>query len=304
MNLFLGCFCLLFASNSQAQYRLVGLPVQWAQWTQSIPQINPAYTSKEGKLGLMIGNMSHLGLWRNNNTYTIQADARLGKDTDEKNGFHAIGAYLIGDKEGQFLDRTRAYGIYAYHVRLREEMYFSAGIALGWMNYVASANDYNAGGSANVPDGNLGIALYTDSYHIGLSSNQLFNSELKPISEVTVLKRHYNLVASKTFTISPNLEFMPFGLVRWLPSAPLNFNGGLKGIISEAVSLGVNYQHQQAVVGMIGLEKIQWGSSEFRAGFSYSIPLPNNQLGNIQTVEITLGYLLKNNEQLLISNEQ
>jgi len=252
----------------------------------------------------MVGNMSHLGLWRNNNTYTIQADARLGKEVGENNGFHAIGAYLIGDKEGQFLDRTRGYGTYAYHVRLRDEIYFSAGIALGWMNYVASANDYNAGGSANVPDGNLGISLYTDSYHIGLSSNQLFNSELKPISEVTVLKRHYNLIASKTFTISPNFAFMPFGLIRWLPSAPLNFNGGAKGIISEVISLGVNYQHQQAVVGMISLEKIQWGSSEFRTGFSYSIPLPNNQLGNIQTVEITLGYLLRNNEQLPINSEE
>lgn len=268
------------------------------------PANQSAYISKEGKLGLMIGNMSHLGLWSNNNTYSLQADARLNKYSEERNSFHALGAYLVGDKEGQYLDRTRGYGIYAYHARLREEMYLSAGIALGWMNYVASANDYNAGGSANVPDGNVGISLYTDSYHIGLSSNQLFNSELKPISEVTVLKRHYNLIASKTFTVSPNFELMPFGVVRWLPSAPLNFNGGAKGIISEVVSFGVNYQHQQAVVGMIGLEKIQWGGSEFRAGFSYSVPLPNNRLGNIQTVEITLGYLLKNNEQSPMSNEQ
>ena len=277
--------------QTYGQARVVGLPIQWSQYGQQIPQINPAYTAKDARFALGVGNMSHLGPWSNNGNYYGQLETQLGGNGKSDKQFHALGSYLTGDKEGAFLSRTRGYLTYAYNLELREELRLAAGLSFGFANILVSSNAFNAGGVANAPDANLGVCLYNKGFHLGISSNQLLNSQLKPIGEVTVLQRHWNIIGSKTFVLSPNFKLEPFVLARVVPNQLSSFDIGTSGVLGNAIRLTVNYQQLQSVACIVGLDKVSFGGSELKAAFSYKFPLSSNHLGNIQTIEITLGYL-------------
>ena len=89
-------------------------------------------------------------------------------------------------------------------------------------------------------------------------------------------------------------------LARLVPNQSPSLNFGTSGVFSEIVRLSLNYQHRQSFGCIVGLDRVPFGGSEVKAAFSYSFPLPTNNQGNIQTIEITLGYLLvgkRNKEQ-------
>lgn len=272
------------------------MPTQWGQYESIVPVLNPAFAGKDEDLGVTISNLRHFGLWKNNQTYLVNANFRiLSKsriDSVPRKNFQVLGAYVIGEDEGQYLHRTRGYGTYAYHLRISKSFNFAAGLSLGFMSYSISANDYNSGGVSTTVDGNLGLLVYSSKYYFGLSSNQIFEGFVTPIQERTRLLRHWNLNIGSNFTINQWLEFKPNINIRFLPGLNPNVNLGTTFILGKWVAIGSNYRHKESVTILFGLERLPFGQSKIKALVSYNIPLAAYTSPALQAFEILIKYSL------------
>ncbi len=280
--------------NAQVQ-PVIGLPTQWGQYLQTLPLINPSSAGKNASVEINTGNLRHLGLWKNNQTYFIESSIRLGeisKNGSANRNFHTVGFYLLGEDEGQYLHRIRGYGMYNYHLQIRENLHLSAGVSLGFMSYTISANDYTSGASSTTFDGNLGVSMYSDKFYFGISANQFNQGKVTPIQETTILERNWNFTGYWDFSTSPYFKVRPNFLLRYAENVPIGLNLGMLTILSQKLGLGVTYRNQEIVALMIGLEKLPFGNSSIKAYVSYNIPLPSYTSVAFQSIEITLGYEL------------
>ena len=283
---------MIIAVPMMAQPEVTGLPGQWAQYMQVLPLTNPASAGAEGRIEVNIGNQRALGLWRNNQAYFANANIKLGAAL-KTNRYHMLGAAFVGEKEGRYLHRNRAYLIYAYHLAIRDAWYLSAGAGLGMANFVAAANDFNGGGAAMAPDGNVGMWLRSDKSYIGLAHHQIFQSRLSPIWETTVLQRHWTLVMGHSFVTTHWLDIKLGAHARLVPRRKMDLDVNTSFVIKELVLAGANYRHHKGLGFMLGLEKIQVANSVVKGVFSYHFPMFSYKNSNIQYIEITLKYLLQ-----------
>ncbi len=291
------------ATAVYAQPEVIGLPVQWAQYLQALPLVNPASAGTEGDVEFNIGNQRPLGLWRNNQTYYANANFRLLGSRSHAHQFHTLGAAFVGEKEGHYLRRNRAYVLYAYHLKLSESFKLSAGTSLGMANFVAATNDFNGGGSATAPDGNVGIWLRSDRFYFGIGHHQIFQGKLRPIWETTLLKRYWSLTTGKTFVLGPWLDFKLAALARIVAERKPDLDLNASMVIQQVLLAGAVYRHQKGLAFVIGLEKIKINNSIIKGSLSYQIPLFAYAVPNIQGIEIALKYILNKKQEVSGADE-
>ena len=77
------------------------------------------------------------------------------------------------------------------------------------MNYSVKGTPLSGDGSDLKPDAAVGVQFYNSSFHTGFSVNQVFNSELQPLEEITVLSPFLNITADKKWNISDQVLFVP-----------------------------------------------------------------------------------------------
>lgn len=317
--------CLFFSFEVVAQNEIKSLPIPFGQYMRSLPLINPAVAGSYSKAELNTGVQRQGGNWSNINTYYFNANFRLTKDlkqahqqtkipseetyddsltieedtTEEfsslPNSYHVAGVTLIGDKEGEFLNRTGLYALYAWHTRIRPSVYLSAGAMVGFKNYSVNENYVNGGGSSFAPDGNIGLYLYGNRFNLGVSANQIFNGKLAPLREVTRLIPHLNVMGSRTWQISRYFAFKPSVLFRIAPQYTSDATFYLGAMLQNILSVTAGYKYKKGGTAIVGLEKIRIGNSCIKAAFSYYFPMGNVHQLNINTYEITLNYFLKPN---------
>lgn len=269
---------------------MFGLPLQWAQYPQALPLVNPASAGTEAWLEANIGNQRSLGLWRNNQNYYANANFRLYRQSQQPLKYHVLGVMFTAEKEGRYLQRNRGYLLYGYHLKLHKDWKLSGAASLGMANYVVAANDFNGGGSAIAPDGNVGIWLRSQQYNVGIGHHQIFQGKLTPIWETTILKRYWSFTGSGIWTLGPWVDLKAGALCRLVPQPELDLNANL--IFQKILSAGATYRHQRGLALAVGLERIKIRQSIIKGVFSYQIPLFRYTTPNIRGIELTLKYLL------------
>lgn len=81
-------------------------PVQYAQFFNTYPTVNPASTGFRDKLELLSGRQQLGGPWKHISTTFVNGFTRFN---DRKNGkFQAAGLMFMADNEGKYLRRSRA----------------------------------------------------------------------------------------------------------------------------------------------------------------------------------------------------
>lgn len=279
-------FSCILAKAQEVDY----FPVQYAQFFNTYPTVNPASTGFRDKLELLSGRQQLGGPWKHISTTFVNGFTRFN---DRKNGkFQAAGLMFMADNEGKYLRRSRACFSYSWHTALTKKVSLAAGASAGFFSYRVGGSDASVSGSAMAPDAAIGLWFYTNKYYLGFSGNQILNNKVTPIIETTRLIRHVNVTGGYTWELSESLSVIPRFLLRYTRKFTPDIDLALTGTINEVFSVGANYRHQKSVVPVVGLENIKLKEGVARLMFSYGVPV-GKIADNIQTYELTLGYQVK-----------
>ncbi len=278
---------------------VMGLPVLFNQFTRTYFLINPASIGNDSDLEVSIGRQFNTDEW--SNIYTHYANINLEltpKRKADHYSHHTLGLTFIGDKEGDYLSRTRAYALYNAHIMLSEKISLAAGASLGVASYAVKGTAVSPSGAATSPDGSVGLWLYdANGSHAGLSVNQLAESKLTPIVETTRLVRHYNISLRKALSLNAHLSLYPALLVRYVPQYSTTYEAATTLVMNELFSVGAAGRYKNNISVMAGLERIPAFRGYAKTAFSYTFPAGKQVQANFNTYEFTLSFFLKKKEK-------
>ncbi|MDB5272542.1 MAG: hypothetical protein JWO58_909 [Chitinophagaceae bacterium] len=267
-----------------------GFPVQFIQFFKTYNLINPASIGKDAPLSFSTGNKSLTGAFNGVRTFYFNANVQLNP-SEKRSPRHVLGLSFANDKEGTFINRNRASLLYAFHLPISKRLTLSAGADIGFLNFAYKASNISAGGSAFAPNADVGLWLSRSDFNIGVSSNQIIASRLTPIDATYTIERHYNLIAEKTFEVSPYISLTPAFVFRWFDQNYYNADFALIMLIQENVSVAVGYKYQSGASMSGGLEKIKLGRHALKMMFSYYTPISGITSYNAQSYELSFQFV-------------
>src|SRR6056297_2869603 len=168
---------LLLSLVAEGQFRVNKYPVFFSQYMNCHALYNPASISARSPLEVCAGSKRNMGNWSNFATYFAALSMDMPfKSPAYKSTGNTIGVRFTGDKEGVYLQQTKLYVAYAWHSKINENWRFSGGLEVGGFNYSAKGTYTTGDRSISNLDANVGIWIYRDGLHFGISGNQLLNS--------------------------------------------------------------------------------------------------------------------------------
>jgi hypothetical protein len=239
----------------------------------------------------MLGNLSKVS------TYFLNANYRVTRQTSLRKPFSTVGIVLYNDREGKYLNRTRFYALYAWHGTLRNNLKFSGGLQFGGMNYSVKGTPLTGDGSDIKPDASVGIQFYNPFFHLGFSVNQVFNSELQPLEEVTLLAPFANLLAEITLNtadwlcVKPSVSFQfPFSQQDERYSRNL-YDASLLFRMQDRFSVLAGIHNNDRMVFGAGINNLLSASGNLNVYLSYSFVMKKNTNLSSPLFELGVSYL-------------
>jgi type IX secretion system PorP/SprF family membrane protein len=283
-------FMLLFACVQTAMGQAVQvIPVQFGQFFNGYSIINPAMGGWRSDVDIELGKQRHTGSWRSNSTTYASVNFRL-RQKPKSFSFHAPGLSFFSDREGEYLKRSKVYLTYAWHTRLNRDLSLSAGAGLGMYSFhVSPPVNVSVAGADSAPDAAIGLWMYSKSFFTGVSMNQILNSSVTPLAEEHQLIRHFNLTGGYNYQFSKSLMLTPVVLLRVAPESVMDVDVAAIGSLNKLFVLGISYRHHRNFLAMVGLERLNIGVGNLKAGFSYTVPV-GRIASPIHTYELTLNY--------------
>jgi type IX secretion system PorP/SprF family membrane protein len=258
--------------------------------------INPATTESKDIHFLASTRQQWVGFNGAPSTYKITGQSNL------RNEKFAAGGFLFLDDFGGAI-RQSGFGL---NLRYRLELNENSNLSFGFTTLI---NQYSYDGSSIIanssndqflfnqtnslaPDLNLGVAYNFKKIHLGLSSQQLFQSSLNKLNtfnsasiDKNRLIRHYNLTLNYEYAINDKISLLPYFLIRSTFIQPIQFEIGSNVKFNKLFHAGVSYRSSDAVSLLIGFEKDKFGLF-----YSYDITTSNLRKYSSGSHEITLSY--------------
>lgn len=255
--------------------------------------INSAFIGKQAKSEFYATNQSLLGNFSKIRTYEASFHWRMQDDRYKNKPFSVFGTYLENDQEGKYINRTRLYGMYAWHAKISSTIYFSGGLQIGGMNYSVKGSNSTGHATDLKPDANTGICFYSDKFTVSLAGYQLLNSRLQPMDEITILAPYFNSYADYTFQIGEELQYKP-GMLVWIPfyNDQVYFDLNNSIILSNKFIAHIGYRQHSGFVFMAGITGLEYSGNDFNVNIAYHIPSKTNWL-KINVLEFSLAYFIK-----------
>ncbi|MEJ7736502.1 MAG: type IX secretion system membrane protein PorP/SprF [Chitinophagaceae bacterium] len=221
---------------------------------------------------------------------------------------HGLGLKIINDRTGP-LNRLGTYISYAYHVGVSASTSLAAGFEGGVRNLSLNraildfgTTDpldpavYNSGQINQIkPDFGAGLYLYSRSYFVGLSVQQIipqkvYFSDLRIKAGDSKLIPHLFVSAGYRFLLTDDFTALPSMLVRFVSPVPVQFDVNGKVQYRDLAWVGASYRLHDGYAGMIGLNI----SNALNVSYSY-----DRTTSRINTVtkgshEIVVGFLIGN----------
>jgi type IX secretion system PorP/SprF family membrane protein len=187
-----------------------------------------------------------------------------------------LGGYLFSDVTGP----TKRIGMqmaYAYHIPLQNDAVFSLGIEGRFQQFSIDKDklqgslgyDPVLGGASNkfTGDAGFGVGYTNKKFQVGASVSQLIQSKMdfyklnlsgstSPLPARTKearLYRHYYLHGNYKWDVDGNTVIVPNALFIYLPSAPLEFQGGARVEHKELFWWGLAWKANQSWMVSAGL---------------------------------------------------
>ncbi|MFO0356254.1 MAG: type IX secretion system membrane protein PorP/SprF [Sphingobacteriaceae bacterium] len=274
-----------------------GLAQQLPQYTQYMLNemaINPAVAGKEDYADVRSNNRYQWsGITDAPRTYMLTCHGPLNM----KN--MGLGMHLYTDIVGP----TRRTGLnfaYAYHLKVKEDMYVSMGLSAGILQWGIDGSKLilREEGDANlltsyrttiVPDFGTGAYFYKKNrFYFGISAPQIYQAPIKLYTnspDNSKIVTHLNVNGAYKFDIGEDFKIEPSFLLKWASPAPIKIDGGLRVIYQEQVWLGGAYRHNDAFTAMVGYMYKDY----LMFGYSYDFTTTNIRNYSTGTHEVMLG---------------
>jgi type IX secretion system PorP/SprF family membrane protein len=285
---FILCFFLLaFVLDAQQ------LP-QYTQYMLNEMAINPAVAGKDEFADVRSNNRYQwIGITDAPRTYMLTLH---GPIKDKNMG---LGMHLYTDIVGP-TRRTGLNASYAYHLKLKKDLFLSMGLTAGIMQWGIDGHKLKLHDSGDenllvsyqttyVPDFGTGLYFHKkDVFYFGLSVPQIYQAPigLYPNSSSTSkLVSHFNLNSAYKFVLSDDFKVEPSFLLKYASPAPPKIDGGIRVIYQEQIWLGGAYRHNDAFTALIGY----FYKNYLMIGYSYDFTTTNIKRYTTGTHEIMLG---------------
>lgn len=275
---------------------LLGVAQQLPQYTQYMLNemaINPAVAGKDEFADVRSNNRYQwVGITDAPRTYMLTLHGPI----KAKN--MGIGMNLFTDIVGP-TRRTGLTASYAYHLKLKEDMFLSMGLSAGVLQWGIDGSKLilHDEGDANllvnyqntyVPDFGAGLYFHKKNrFYLGFSVPQLYQAPIALYSSNTKSKlvSHFNLNGAYKFDIDDDFKIEPSFLVKYAVPAPPKMDVGLRVIYKEQIWLGGAYRHNDAFTALIGYMYKNY----LMIGYSFDYTTTNVRKYTTGTHEIMLG---------------
>ena len=195
----------------------------------------------------------------------------------------AYAGFLVSNQRKGLINNTNAFGTYSYRANFAEDVYLKLGLSVGvsdqTVNYsklsVANYADpflFTSNQRKTALDGNGGFSFHAKDLSIGFSVPQLFGSKLNyndNQSTRAFYQQSRHFLGSLQYEIPINKEkeifVVPYGLVRFVANAPLQYDGGLNFNWKDMFWVGGSYRSDYAV----GINAGVTLNRRFSVGYSY-----------------------------------
>jgi hypothetical protein len=227
---------------------------------------------------------------------TYYADANIRLQRKQESGLsegkkHIVGGGIYNDREGEYFNKVRAIVRYALHIPLKEELILSGGVAFHLINYNFSASAAGASGSSFAWAGQASTTLYSPTFRLGVSIDDLNNPTVTPISYSFLINRYINLYGEKFFDIGPGTQIRGAARCNWIPGIESSYNIQAGAVFSGTVGVSAFYYTGRGYGLILDLNKIELYKNYFDFSLTYLVP-QSNVYPVVNQYEINLQYYI------------
>jgi len=235
---------------------------------------NPAYTGIDSAPNLMLVNHTQWTGFKGGPQYNI-----LTFDGNFINKNTGLGVILYSDKKG-INNRIGGDLSYSYKLHFKSKLNIQLGLAIGAVNQsidysraiTETQNDpslFSNKQSTTTFNTNLGIAEIYKSFEFGFAMPQIANNKIGYISNSDTRtfytqSRHYMSSLNYKIPITKAVSITPQALLRYLPSAPIQYDANIKLDWQNKLWLGATYKNNYAMglnVGFVLYKRLTIGYS-------------------------------------------
>jgi type IX secretion system PorP/SprF family membrane protein len=221
-----------------------------------------------------------------------------------------IGFKIINDKTGP-LNTFAAYASYAYHHGLTAKTSLAVGFEAGLKSISLNSNDLifdpdnpitidpavaNSQAINRIkPDMGAGIWLYSASYFVGLSAQQIIpqtvyfsNNTVKTAGSKLI--PHLFATAGYRFQLNEDISALPSIMVKYVQPVPLQIDCNLKLQYQDLIWAGGSYRPGDGFAALVGINV----SNTFNISYAYDYTTSRLSAISKGTHELVLGFLIGN----------
>jgi len=188
---------------------------------------------------------------------------------------HVVGLGFYNDREGDFFTKARILSRYAVHIPLNENLFLSGGASFHLINYNFNASGSGATGSGWTWSGGVGTTLYSSSFKLGFSFNDLNSPTIRPISYDFTIPRYYTVFGEKVQDIATNLKIKGAGRCNLKQGIPATYILQLGLVFSNTLAVSGLYYAKKGTGIAIDLNKIKLHNGFADFSFAYLVPAQN-----------------------------
>ncbi len=217
---------------------------------------------------------------------------------------HALGGQVVADQYGAF-QRMNASATYALHLPLSQRINLAFGTKVGLSNNTflqdravpinaGNDNTYQSyiGNQSNLYslDIGAGFYLYSKRFFAGISADQLTGDlvEFGTGTPVFDKKIHFLLTAGYKFQLNEKWTLTPAALAKFMYPVLPSYEGSLQAEYDEWLWFGASYRHEDAVVGMVGMNI----NRKLKFGYSFDFATTRYRTYRSGGHELVLGFML------------
>lgn len=260
--------------------------------------VNPAFAGSAECIDLRLGYRNQwTGFEGNPTTAFINGHGKISpKRNSRKTSFWGVGARIQNDNAGPYgFIQMELAG--AYHVKLGKNVYGSVGVYAGIIQSrfdvsgltVSNFNDpaiFGSSASIVYPSITPGILIYTKTFYIGFSIQNIVNLKLPEVGLDTRTARHYIFKIANSFELSERSDLIPSVIIRYAYSSPMAYDLNLIYRFDKKYSIGVAYRNENAVAALLNVKIF----NKFFIGYSFDYVINNINYGTYGSHEVMVGF--------------
>jgi type IX secretion system PorP/SprF family membrane protein len=214
------------------------------------------------------------------------------------------GGYIFNDIVGA-VSYLGMYGSYAYNIKISGDIRLSMGLLLGVVqqkvdfSVLSESDPIFTSGTPNkfIPDGTLGVYLYTSQYFAGVTMTHLFFNNLSLLSEYDEgfntadarLKPYFNIQGGYKYNINRNFDLEPSVLMKASPNfdfiTDINIRTIYQKMVWGGLGLRYNFKNLESLIVLVGYNY----NDLVNIGYSYDIGLSNLSKTSYGSHEVMIG---------------